>query len=1257
MQYNRRGPQDAHFLSDGGVNLEGDEGLEAMLTHLPGVVYQLQHHGDGSWLFSYISSACREFLGLEAEAVRDRPHLLFERIVGEDAAEFWRSLQAAEQAQGPWQWQGRFCLPSGEIKWLETTANPQTLPGGRVVWAGLWLDITARKEAEFSTVAAIAAHSPEQRDEWLTILLDNAPIILYTLDTQGHFTFSAGSGLRLLGLQPQQVVGALVYDLYQDCQEALVAVDRALAGEASMATIQVGDVYFENSCIPCRDKGGAIVGVIGVALDISHRKQLEEAQRTQEYQIQRQNRALLDLSKNKVLSSGVLEKAFQEMTMVAATTLGIERASIWLFDGDRTKLQCQDLYQLSEGCHSQGIELGMQDYPGYFAALEHQATVVANEARTDPSTCEFTENYFRPLGITSLLDSPIQLGGQIVGVVCFEQVGEPRYWSQAEQTFSRSLADIAALAMEIHERQRAERDRDRFFAVSQDLLCVATLDGYFRRVNPAWETVLGYTEAELRSRPLLDFVHPSDRAATLAEARRLRDQDTAYLENRYRAKDGTYRWLAWNSTVSREDDLVYAVARDITHIKQAQKEHRKLIALIENSSDFICLTALDGRVLYLNPAGQRLAGVESLAAAKAYWLFEFLVPHQRDPFAQEVLPQVLRDGAVQGEVRVQPLGRQPEVVVEHNTFVIANPTTNEPLCLATILRDISDRKRFEADLLEREQFLRTIYDGIEQIISVLDVCPDGNFRVLGWNHVATRIMGLTSAQVQGLSLEEALGEEDGRRWRQRYAQALATGETLTYEDLYWLNGQESWWLSHITPLRNETGEVYRLVMTASDVSDRKRVEKEQARLIAILEATSDLVGIGDATGQSIYLNKAGRRMMGLPEESDITGIPCCDFVVPAQRERFQKEAMPFALEHGLWSGENVMGYRDAEVPVSQVIIIHRDPEGNVEFLSTVARDISDRKRTEAQLRQQAEEIAQTLRELQRTQTQLVQSEKMSSLGQLVAGVAHEINNPVNFISGNLSHASEYTRDLLELMALYNQHYPEPAAEIRERAEAMDLDFLLEDLPRLITSMRVGADRIRSIVTSLRTFSRMDEAAMKAVNIHEGIDSTLMILQNRLKAKSYMPAIAVIKDYGNLPLVECYAGQLNQVFMNILTNAIDALEERDEGRSPADCQKHPSQITIKTLPLEGDRVAIHLIDNGPGIPESVQQRLFDPFFTTKPVGKGTGLGMSISYQIVAEKHQGSLRCVSSPGQGAEFIITIPIHQRPDSRELQNPESRL
>jgi signal transduction histidine kinase len=328
----------------------------------------------------------------------------------------------------------------------------------------------------------------------------------------------------------------------------------------------------------------------------------------------------------------------------------------------------------------------------------------------------------------------------------------------------------------------------------------------------------------------------------------------------------------------------------------------------------------------------------------------------------------------------------------------------------------------------------------------------------------------------------------------------------------------------------------------------------------------------------------------------------------------------------------------------------------------IAIDISDRKQTELQLqasetclRQQTQELTDTLKELQRTQSQLVQSEKMSSLGQLVAGVAHEINNPVNFIYGNLTYADEYVNELLDLLELYQQEYSTPTATIRDKIEAIDLAFLLEDLPKLLNSMKVGAERIQAIVASLRTFSRMDEAEVKAVDIHEGIDSTLMILQSRLKGTHERGAISVAKNYGDLPLVECYAGQLNQVFMNILSNAIDALEESSQSSISSSSLKssdlnietqHSSNsphITIHTELISPERIIISITDNGTGIPVSVQQRLFDPFFTTKEVGKGTGMGLSISYQIVTEKHGGSLECFSALGQGAEFRIEIPISQ--------------
>lgn len=287
-------------------------------------------------------------------------------------------------------------------------------------------------------------------------------------------------------------------------------------------------------------------------------------------------------------------------------------------------------------------------------------------------------------------------------------------------------------------------------------------------------------------------------------------------------------------------------------------------------------------------------------------------------------------------------------------------------------------------------------------------------------------------------------------------------------------------------------------------------------------------------------------------------------------------------------------------------------------------------------------IQENQEELQKAQTQLIQSEKMSSLGQLVAGVAHEINNPVGFLTGNITIAEDYFTELVELLNLYQEKFPDPGEEIMHKMQEIGFDALKEDIPELISSMREGTDRILSLSTSLRTFSRSDISAKTPFNIHDGIDSTLRILKHRLKANEFRPDIQIIKDYGDLPTVECYPGQLNQVFMNIFANSIDALDQSSMGLSYEEILENPKTITIRTeTKPENGTVIISIRDNGPGIPENVKEHIFEYLFTTKPVGQGTGLGLSISYQIIVEKHSGQISCVSEPGVGTEFIIEIPM----------------
>ncbi|MUG96363.1 AAA family ATPase [Scytonema sp. UIC 10036] len=420
----------------------------------------------------------------------------------------------------------------------------------------------------------------------------------------------------------------------------------------------------------------------------------------------------------------------------------------------------------------------------------------------------------------------------------------------------------------------------------------------------------------------------------------------------------------------------------------------------------------------------------------------------------------------------------------------------------------------------------------------------------------------------------------------------------------------------------------------------KQLQASQQRLQLLVQQTPLAVVEWDTNIQVTDWNPAAERIFGYTKQEALGRH--FQFLIPERIQAQMKQIGINILSHqgGNYSiNENVT--KDGK---TIICAWYNNPlvstDGELIGVASLADDITKQKVAEAQLQQKAEELETALQELQQAQLQIVQSEKMSALGNLVAGIAHEMNNPLGFISASLQQAKPTIADLVKHLKLYQENLPSPSEEILDHAEEIDLDYTLEDLPKIIDSMTMACNKLKNISTSIRTFSRADRDYKVPFHIHEGIDSTILILKHRLKANEQRPAIEVITDYGNLPQISCFPGQLNQVFMNILANAIDALDESNTGRSFAEIQALPNRIIIKT---KSDKkwITIIIADNGIGMSKEVQQRIFDHLFTTKGVGKGTGLGLAIARQIVEETHNGKLKCNSVLGEGTEFFIEIPL----------------
>ena len=716
---------------------------------------------------------------------------------------------------------------------------------------------------------------------------------------------------------------------------------------------------------------------------------------------------------------------------------------------------------------------------------------------------------------------------------------------------------------------------------------------------------------------------------------------------------------------------------DISDRKQAEalleQSQKRYETLAEASPIGVYLTNAKGDCLYVNQTWSQTTGLTKEQAIGPDWA-RTLHPEDRERVFKEWYETALVKQQFQSEYRFLRPDNTVAWVMGQALPLIDNEGEIEGY-VGTIT-DITDRKQAEIELASSQAELIALFNAMQDVIIVLN--SEGRYLKIAPS--SAPLLYQPSKEVLGKTLHELLPKDAADLFLSTVHQAIINQSLTQLEYSLPIGDRLVWFDGRISPMSED-----RVVLVARDISERKR--QEQA-LRLIVEGTAAKTGEEFFKSCVQYLaqvlevryavisefadsEKSSAKTLAFWAGDDfcdnftysLVGTPCKNVANNTEVCRY-----PNSVQH-LFPEDDYLVAIQAESYAGLSII---DTAGNylglltvldtkpmlkdLEMQSAILKIFATRagaeigrikaeaavRQSEIQLRRQSEELAGTLKKLQNTQTQLIQSEKMSSLGQLVAGIAHEINNPVSFIFGNLQPAADYASDLIELIHLYQEHYPIPPLVISEFAKAIDFEYLVSDFSNLLNSMKTGATRISDIVKSLRTFSRLDEADLKEIDVHENIESTLIILQNRLNVGTGKKEISVVKNYGNLPLIECYGGLLNQVFLNLLVNAIDAIEQQRSSLDLTQESDYLGCITITTaINLGNQQVIISIQDNGCGMSSEVQEKIFNPFFTTKPVGKGTGMGLATSYQIVNENHRGRLRCCSTSGEGTEFVIELPI----------------
>ncbi|AMW31244.1 PAS domain S-box protein [Arthrospira platensis] len=1235
--------------------------LQQIGRHIPGVIYKFCQNLDGGFAFPYSSEGLREIYGIEPEAVRSDASALFNALHPDDIQLVEESILASAENLTPWLCEYRITHPDGRLLWLLGHATPQREQDGSTTWYGYVRDITEQKESE------IALRRSESKFRNLTANLND---MVFIADVDGTFSYVSPNFEEITGYPIDELLG-ISFAEFVHSEYLPICVDafhRALLGEkvrgAEYRVLHKNNHYYWHSTnvSAMRNDEGEVIGCLGIARYIHDSKQAEMAVRESHIRLEIALESADIGTWDWKMQTNELVLSEEHWRNFIGATEGVVNHNVneWI-----SRIHPEDMELVSENMNRH---------------IRGEIDIYETEHRL---RCE-DGSYKWGLGI-----------GQIVER---NRLGEPLRFMGIYQDISQRKANELALQELTNQLQKAQKVAHlgnwSFETQTQKVTWSEEVFNLFGMSPEQGEP----TFAEH-----LTIIHPDDRSLfqnRVAEANKGIPQNFDFRV--VRAGDEVAYLNARIEIEQRDEQVVrmFGTVMDITERVKAQEQVYRSRELLQTILDALPQSVFwkdsHSVVLGCNQAFARAFGGENTSFFIGKTDYDYCVSRKEAEHYRACDRQVMNSDRPQIKLIENKSNADGSMNWVETTKIPLHDADGKVIGLVGIFEDITDRIQAERALKESEAQTRALLDAIPDMMFryssdyvFLDYKPSLQVEPL-----------MQPSQFLGLNLHEVLPEFLAVPTSKAIADTLKTQHIQLFE--YALEMPEGIrnYEARFAPCGNDVLSIVRDI-SEQQAALRERKKAEQ-KLQSLLSRTQTLNRISTEIRNSLHLdtilqnavnaifqeikvyicafvwyrsdtnppcleNVKEQKNPGIPSwlgSYNIDNFPKLfyhlfhgkmyrlDVVKDSQDEALKEFCQQSGIESYLvlpvhTAGGTIGGFEIGRVQSDCTKGCECDRswlDDEIELLQSLATQVAIAI-YQAQLYQESKakgkELQKAYRELQETQVQLIQAEKMSSLGQLLAGVAHEINNPVSFIYGNLTHTSTYTEYLLELIDTYQELYPDPPPEIRDLIEDIDLDFIRDDFPKIISSMTHGASRIRDIVKSLRTFSRLDEAKLKSVDIHENIDSTLVIVQNRVNGSNGSPVIQVIKDYGDLPSFQCYSSLLNQVFMNLVINAIQAIEEKRNRLNTAVNSDYIGCINIKTRLADKNQVLISITDNGIGINSEHKNQIFNPFFTTKAVGQGTGMGLPTSYQIITQNHHGELTFSSVPGVGTEFIIKLPL----------------